>query len=470
MTVTPKKKKKAQKRGSIADEAVALAKEQVQQELDHFKGAGAILKYNVWPGLKKITRGISGFFLLPFIAVGGALTGIPATEVNNLISGLNTAEGYKGVWKRFKSLTKVYFEQWKHLSWGGRLLEMGKRILLIPANFVWGGLSATFNSLVANVLGGVFTLFGGIYLLKQRLQQSKIFNNASKFIPFFDKLDLLKHADDLVKAANSTANFWGVIASKIAKWDIVKKIASPETLKLWEAAGNPLVLAILEGDKNAILGDKDAILKHAQKYMSPDLAKKWNSASKKFESLQKLIMQGDKDQIHEAVQKFIPGFKSIPTSMQKWVSTFKAKADELGFAKKDFTAVRFDFAKAMGLDKRAAAALKSKLNLHDTTFQTIQARGANMVEVAQSFVSGIENPALKKMMGYTLSAGSPQEALESLVSQHPSPDFIDKIHTFNIVDESGKITRMPRKELEGFKAQLRSTLEAAEERGPIMHI
>lgn len=451
---------------SFVDSIAPGVQQELLNNLNELKGAAAVLKYNIWPGFKKMARGIAGFLVLPFIALGGAVVGIPATEVNTMVSGLNTAEGFTGVWERFKNLSKTYSREWNQMSFGSRIAEIGKRILLVPMNFAMGGISSFFNSLIANVAGGAFTVFAGTSSLKKKLEKVAFVKEAIKFIPGLDSAaNAAQHFEKLPEILTSAANAWGDAISYISKWKFLQKFVSKETLKLWELSGNPLIQAEYQGDK-------DAILEQIQR-RGLDLAKRFGATERDLQTLERLA-KGDIGAINEVVKTFLPNFDiknaaSFASFSNTIKSTFDTAVEDVQqkFAH-DYERIQIQMKDFLGLNAKAIDGVKKAFGEKalDASFQTIKTSGDNMVEIAQKFVENMKGSPLKDVMGYTLEAGTYKDALNALTKQLENKDskqakeFINKIHTFNILDSrTQKLTPMSEANLRKFKEETLASLK-----------
>lgn len=448
--------------GAAADNPAAAMVSRLQKETDALKEGGGIFQHNILPSLFKLLRtgtvGVASPAIGALMGLAAAPFGIPADDMYGLVSSINVGTPSQ-MWDAFKerwiALRKKYSGEWDTLSTGGKIKEGFKRLGSLIANPISGALSGV-PVFVADLFGTVGTLFGGVKLLNSKIEGTVIKDLLSN-VPMANLiLGQAGNAENAVNAiqdaVNYSSNFFGYCAKWLAERDFFKKHLSAERLEKMRAAGDPLNRAYGGGMSGIISGVASSGAVH-------ELGRSLGLSEEHFTKVQKLLSP-----VEEAIKTFIPGFKienakSFMEFANTVKSTFGSAVTALGNkyqANVDFEKVTLGVKDLLGFKGSALDGVKKALGEQalGTSFETIRAKGDNMVAVAQAFVGNIQNKNLQEKIGYTMAAGNVQDALQALVAQKAAPDFIAKIHTLQIKDVSGHVLRtLNSNELGAFKKE-----------------
>jgi len=456
----------------------------LQQELERPLKAGGRFVFQVLPALYKLGRSALGWAAPALLSV----TGMPPGEVNTLISRLNGADGVMSTWREFVNLAEKHAEAWSKMSLPQKIAEPFRRLGYTVLNAfpaIWG----TLNTVITNAVGFAGTISSSIKTLKGDLDKSLAFQVLDKTTPLGNIMGLagvaeqvlqkFEKPEDLLKAIAGTSNAWGRFASWLATSTPIGKLLSLNTRMLWEAYGNPLMTAVTSGDKGKIKELVQDGMKKAADFASQKTGIDFTARIANITQISERVQRGDYSVLNDVVKTFVPGFdvqsgdsvRQLVSKLQDMRFTFNQAIDTLG--KRGGLTEGIDFERVAiplkalvglgGIEGAALEAVKKTLNLSGgqnagnaltQQFETIRATGANMVRAAESFVQGIQNPQLRQKMGYTISAGSMNEAMEALVEQGVSADFISKIHTFNLVQPSQALTALSAADLATFKEKM----------------
>lgn len=451
-------------------------------------------------GLLKIGRGIVGLVGSTFVGMAAAVSGIPAAGAHQLTYGFTenfpfTAASRKLFADTWKNLRKDVNQEWGKKKWYEKyILEPSKRFFQFLSSPLVTGVGSGAIVLAKDIVQGARTMVDGTKELNEHLKKLEEFQAVTSLLPIDKFLSIAGNVEDAAKMAEeflsnaSTTNAFGRMANwiyqKASGSETFKKLFSESTLKRLDTFAKATV-GFLGGtvDKAALV----AAATDAAQDVGSDFAKRMGVSEKTLTNLQAMrqslqiglerLQKGDYvGAATNAFQTFgfdikkITGGQDLMKVAAQVQSTFTQAITQFTQVQKyipgtDFETVKVGVTNLLGFQGDALTKFQDgiKKTLGEKgeaalgqTFETIRAKGDKMVNAAKDFVENLKKtkPELGEKMGFTMAAGNLDDALKALLDQKAAPDFIEKIHTFNIVDNAGQVLRnLSGPELEKFKHQ-----------------
>lgn len=445
-----------------------------------------ILKYNVVSSVTKALRGGLGAIFAPFVGAAAGFAGISPGKTDDLLKLVNDGVPFSKAW--FQRLQ----DKWKELKSDVKPFsqEPFTRIFFGLSGLLYNGTWSAAKIALKDGFGAIGTFFAGFPLLRRELKKMQSYDYVNSLIPVDRALAIAEGVGTAVKMIenhiNYTSNIGGNLKAFLARLPLP---ISPETRERWMQLGDAAARFLGGTGSKEELTSK---VKDVATDTAMELARRRGIAENDLKRIQdygKMVQRGyermQKGEYLEAatdvfqtfgfdtqkitrgidLQKVATQVKSIFTQAMTGFETLKKYQDGV-----DFQTLNVPVTQLLPFHGEALTkfqnGIKEKLGQAGAqalqeTFQTIRTQGPKMINAAKDFVANLEKakPELAGKMGYTLAAENMEEAMRALLEQRATPDFIAKIHTFNLVDTAGqKLSSMATEQLEAFKQKV---IEAA---------
>lgn len=449
--------------------------------------------YEIGSGILQAVRGIGGLIGSTFVGMAAAVAGIPASGASQLCYGFTenfpfttaSRELFASRWKQLRKEAKEAAEQGKGMKWYDRVFQF-------LASPVVTGLGSGAVTCAKDIAQAFSTGWNGTGNLQEQLKKLEEYQTLTSAFPIIDKFFSIGSSIESMSkmvvnflANAKTTNALGAMANwiykKASESETIRKLFSESTLKKLDTFGKAAV-GFFGGTVN-----KEALVaaaKDVAQDAGSDLIKRMGVSEQtlanlqaKRQELEQRLQNGDyAGAATSAFQTFgfdikkITGGQDLMKVAAQVQNTFAQAITQFTDVQKylpgkDFETVKVGVTKLLGFQGDALTkfqdGIKKTLGAKGEealgqTFQTIRAKGDNMVNAAKDFVENLKktNPKLGDQMGFTMAAGNLEDAMKALLAQKAAPDFIEKIHTFNIVDTAGQVLRnLTGTELDKFKQE-----------------